>query len=158
MALRSAGDSLPAGILAVCPFADMTLSGESLRLADGKDPAANRDSLTFLAASYFQGHEPRDPLVSPLFGDFRLLPPLFLTAATNEALFDDTSRILHRAQAQGVDVTVELVDDSVHIYPLFPFLPETKQFVLALNGWSRRILQQSVTHLGPLEHPIAAHS
>jgi salicylate hydroxylase len=158
MALRSAGDSLPAGILAVCPFADMTLSGESLRLADGKDPAANRDSLTFLAASYFQGHEPRDPLVSPLFGDFRLLPPLFLTAATNEALFDDTSRILQRAQAQGVDVTVELVDDSVHIYPLFPFLPETKQFVLALNGWSRRILQQSVTNFGPLEHPIAAHS
>ncbi len=136
----------------------MTLSGESLRLADGKDPAANRDSLTFLAASYFQGHEPRDPLVSPLFGDFRLLPPLFLTAATNEALFDDTSRILQRAQAQGVDVTVELVDDSVHIYPLFPFLPETKQFVLALNGWSRRVLQQDVTDFGPLEHPIAAHS
>ena len=151
MALRSAGDPLPAGVLAVCPFADMTLSGESLRLADGKDPAANRDSLTFLAASYFQGHEPRDPLVSPLFGDFRLLPPLFLTAATNEALFDDTSRILHRAQAQGVDVTVELVDDSVHIYPLFPFLPETKHFVLALNGWSRRILQQNVTDFGSLE-------
>ena len=36
---------------------------------NGDDPAANRDLLTFMGASYFQGHEPTDPLVSPLFGD-----------------------------------------------------------------------------------------
>lgn len=127
-------------------------------MADGKDPAANRDSLTFLAASYIQGHEPCDPLVSPLFGDFSSLPPLFLTAATNEALFDDTRRIIRRAQALGVDVTVELADDSVHIYPLFPFLPETSKFLRALGVWSRRILHRDVTNVRSHDHSVAASS
>ncbi|MGL9622923.1 alpha/beta hydrolase fold domain-containing protein [Bradyrhizobium sp. U531] len=98
------------------------------------------------------------PVVSPLFDDFRLLPPLFLTAATNEALFDDTYRIHQRAQAQGVEVTVELVDDSVHIYPLFPFLCGDETVPAGLNRWSRRILQQVVTEFGPLEDPITVHS
>jgi hypothetical protein len=76
LALRTAGDALPAGILAVAPFTDLTLSGASVRAFSGDDPAANRDLLTFMGASYFQGHEPTDPLVSPLFGDLTGLPPL----------------------------------------------------------------------------------
>jgi len=78
LALRNAGDPLPAAIFAVAPFADLTLSGPSVRAFNGDDPAANRDLLTFMAASYFQGHEPTDPLVSPLFGDLAGLPPLFV--------------------------------------------------------------------------------
>ncbi len=140
MALRAAGDPLPAGIIAICPFADLTLSGASVRRFSGNDPAANRDGLTFLAASYFQGHEPRDPLVSPLFGDFHGLPPLFLTASEGEVLLDDTIRLAERAGAHGVDVTRELVADSVHVFPLFPWLPETATIMAAIGAWSRRIL------------------
>ena len=136
MAIRTAGDPQPAGIAAVCPFADLTLSGPTVREHSGDDPAANRDLLTFMAASYFQGHEPTDPMISPLFGDFRHLPPIFLTATEGEVLLSDTTRMAERAKQAGVDVTVRLVKDSVHVFPLFSFLPEAQGVMAAMAEWA----------------------
>lgn len=136
IALRHAGLPRPAGILAACPFADLTLSSESLTRFHGDDPAANRDMLSYLAASYFQGHEPTDPLVSPIFGDLHDLPPLLLTAATNEVLADDTTRLAARAKSAGVDVTVKLVNDSVHVFPMFAFLPEARETLDYFSTWA----------------------
>jgi salicylate hydroxylase len=141
--LRSAGLPLPAGILAVAPFTDLTLSGGSIRTFNGDDPAANRDLLTFMGASYFQGHEPTDPLVSPLFGDFSKLPPLYLTATEGEVLLDDTRRVAERAREAGVDVTLRIVEDSVHVYTIFPFLPETQATMQDVAEWSKRVLRRN---------------
>lgn len=141
MAIRTAGDPRPAGVIAVCPFTDLTLSGPSVQEYSGDDPAANRDLLTYMAASYFQGHEPTDPMVSPLFGDFRGLPPMFLTATEGEVLLSDTTRFAERAQQAGVDVTVRLVKDSVHVFTLFAFLPEAQNTMKLIEDWASRRLQ-----------------
>ena len=147
LALRHSDDPRPAGILAVAPFADLTLSGESNRLFNGDDPAANRDLLTFMGASYFQGHEPTDPLVSPLFGDLTGLPPLFVTATEGEVLRDDATRLAERARSAGVDVTLRLVEDSVHVYTIFPFLPETQSTMEEVSRWAERRLRRNDTQL-----------
>jgi salicylate hydroxylase len=145
LALRNAGEPLPAAIFAAAPFADLTLSGASVRAFNGDDPAANRDLLTFMGASYFQGHEPTDPLVSPLFGDLTGLPPLFVTATQGECLLDDTTRLAERAQKAGVDVTLRVVEDSVHVYTIFPFLPETRSTMEEVAAWARRNLRRNDT-------------
>ncbi len=145
LALRSAGEPLPAAIFAAAPFADLTLSGPTIKAFNGDDPAANRDLLTFMGASYFQGHEPTDPLVSPLFGDLAGLPPLFVTATQGEVLLSDTTRLAERAQKAGVDVTLRLVDDSVHVYTIFPFLPETKSTMEEVAAWAQRKLRRNDT-------------
>jgi salicylate hydroxylase len=145
LALRTAGDPLPGAILAVAPFTDLTLSGPSVRAFNGNDPAANRDLLTFMGASYFQGHEPTDPLVSPLFGDLAGLPPLFVTATQGEVLLDDTTRLAARAEKAGVDVTLRLVEDSVHVYTIFPFLPETQRTMQEVAIWAQQKLRRNDT-------------
>ncbi|MCC8952932.1 alpha/beta hydrolase fold domain-containing protein [Bradyrhizobium sp. Pear77] len=142
LALRNAGDPLPSAILAAAPFADLTLSGPTIRQFNGDDPAANRDLLTFMGASYFQGHEPTDPLVSPLFGDLTGLPPLFLTASRGEVLLSDTTRLAERAEQAGVEVTLRVVEDSVHVYPIFPFLPETQATMDEVAAWAQRHLRR----------------
>jgi hypothetical protein len=96
--------------------------------------------LAYLGASYFRGHEPTDPLVSPLHGDLAGLPPMFLTASDGEVLLSDTTRLVERAQKAGVDVTSRIVEDSVHVYTIFPFLPETASTMAAIgsglaSGW-----------------------
>ena len=136
MAIRGAGLPLPAGVFGACPYSDLTLSGHSLDEFEGMDPAANQEMLSYLAASYFQGHEPTDPMVSPLFGDFRGLPPMLLVAATNEVLRDDTTRLVERARADKVDVTLQMVDDSVHVFPIFNFLPEAQAAMAQLREWA----------------------
>jgi salicylate hydroxylase len=145
LALRHAREPLPAAILAVAPFADLTLSGSTIKAFNGDDPAASRDLLTFMGASYFQGHEPTDPLVSPLFGDFAGLPPLFVTATQGEMLLSDATRLAERAEKAGVDVTLRLVEDSVHVYTIFPFLPEAKSTMEEVAVWARRNLRRNDT-------------
>lgn len=137
LAIRNAGDPLPGGIIAIAPFADLTLSGESLKQENGSDPAAHRDLLTFMGASYFQGHEPTDPLVSPVFGDLSGLPPIFIAATRGEVLFSDATRLADRAERAGVQVTTQFVDDSVHVFTIFPFLPETQSTMEIIRAWSR---------------------
>src|SRR5258707_12011341 len=155
LALRNAGDPLPAAILAVAPFADLTLSGPSVRAFNGDDPAANRDLLTFMAASYFQGHEPTDPLVSPLFGDLAGLPPLFVAAAQGEVLLSDATRLAERAQKAGVEVTLRLIEDSDHVYPVFPFLPAPPSTMEEVAVWARQHLLPNDT--SPQNHQEYRH-
>jgi salicylate hydroxylase len=139
-ALRRAGLPLPAGVIAICPLTDLTLSGPSVKAHSGDDPAANREMLSNLVASYFQGHEPTDPMVSPLFAELADLPPVFLSAVEGEVLESDTTRFAQRARTAGANVTLKMVADSVHVFTLFPFLPETAETLEAIGQWSRQLL------------------
>jgi salicylate hydroxylase len=140
-ALRRAGLPLPAGVIAICPLTDLTLGGPSVMANSGDDPAANRETLSNLVASYFQGHEPTDPMVSPLFADLADLPPVFLSAVEGEVLESDTTRFAERAKTAGANVTLKMVADSVHVFTLFPFLPETSETLEEIGKWSRQLLR-----------------
>lgn len=140
-ALGRAGLPLPGGVIAICPLTDLTLGGPSVMANSGDDPAANRETLSNLVASYFQGHEPTDPMVSPLFADLADLPPVFISAVEGEVLESDTTRFAERAKAAGANVTLKMVADSVHVFTLFPFLPETADTLDAIGQWSRQLLQ-----------------
>jgi salicylate hydroxylase len=140
-ALRRAGLPLPEGVVAICPMTDLTLGGPSVKANSGDDPAANREALTNLVAGYFQGHEPTDPMVSPLFADLTDLPPVYLAAVHGEVLESDTTRFAERAKAAGANVSLKMVDDSVHVFTLFPFLPETAETLEAIGQWSRKLMQ-----------------
>jgi salicylate hydroxylase len=139
-ALRRTGLPVPAGVIAICPLTDLTLSGPSVKANSGDDPAANRETLSNLVASYFQGHEPTDPMVSPLFAELADLPPVFLAAVEGEVLESDTTRFAQRARTAGANVTLKMVADSVHVFTLFPFLPETAETLEAIGQWSRQLL------------------
>src|SRR5579864_1344871 len=141
-ALRRAGLPLPAGVIAICPLTDLTLGGPSVMANSGDDPAANRETLSNLVASYFQGHGPTDPMVSPLFADLADLPPVFLSAVEGEVLESDTTRFAERARTAGANVTLKMVADSVHVFTLFPFLPETAGTLEEIGQWSRQLLQK----------------
>jgi salicylate hydroxylase len=127
MSLRDDGDPLPAGIIAVSPLVDLTLKGESIDRLAGEDPIIDRDILTYMATSYFQGCNASNPLVSPLYGRFEGLPPLLVQAGRSEVLVSDATRLAEKAQRDGVDVTLDLYDERLHIFPLFPFLPKAAQ-------------------------------
>ena len=80
-------------------------------------------------ANHFLGDgDRRDPLASPLHADLTGLPPLLIIVGTAEVLLDDATRLHEKAEAEGVDSTLEVWDDMVHIWPWFaPFLPEGQQ-------------------------------
>lgn len=136
MRLRDLGRPLPAGIVAMCPMADFAITGESVDAAEGSDPICTRTMLTQMATNYLQGHDPRDPYVSPVHGHYTGLPPILVQAATNEALLSDAQRVAEGARAAGVDVEVDLYDDSVHVFQIFDFLPESQKALERIGSFA----------------------
>lgn len=128
LAIRDAGETLPAGAVAMSPWADLTLSGDSMTANADLDPAISGAALQGMAAAYLQGQDPEQPTASPLFGDLTGLPPLLVIAGDHEALRDDATRFAERARAAGVDVTLDIVEEMFHAFPITPdAFPEARE-------------------------------
>ena len=126
LALKERGAHLPDAAIALSPATDLTWSGESFSTRALADPALNAMLLPLITNIYLQGREAADvPLVSPLFGDLRGLPPLLLQVGDAEILLSDSTRFADRARAAGVVVALEVYPYMPHVFQGFaPFLPE----------------------------------
>lgn len=140
VAIRDAGLPCPAGIVVLSPLVDCSLSSPSIDRFQGKDPIIDRDLLTYMAASYFQSYSAKDPRVSPVYADLSGLPPLLIQASRNEVLVDDATRLGERARQAGVNVQLSLYDERLHVFSLFPFLPNAKRALEEIRGFVNGII------------------
>jgi acetyl esterase/lipase len=63
-----------------------------------------------------------------VFGDFTGLPPLYIIVGGREILLSDSIRVAEKADADGVEVILEIWYQMFHIFPFFAHvLPEAKQ-------------------------------
>jgi phosphinothricin tripeptide acetyl hydrolase len=119
VALRDAGDPVPAAGVCLSPWADLTQSGGTLSTNADIDPMVRAEDLDRWAAAY-RGEAPADaPAVSPLFADLAGLPPLHLEVGTAEVLLDDARRVATAARSAGVEVTVHEAEDMIHVWHFF---------------------------------------
>lgn len=131
VALRDAGEPLPAAAACMSPMTDLAKQGESMRTRAHLDPMVTPEVSGANAARYLgPDGDPRDPLGSPLYADLRGLPPLLIQVGTWEILHDDSTRFADRARAAGVDVTLEVWEEMIHIWPFYAqFFPEGQQAI-----------------------------
>ena len=127
---RDAGDPMAAAGVCISPWVDMEATGESMTTKAGVDPMVQKAGLLDMAANFLGDGDRHDPLAAPLHADLTDLPPLLIIVGTAETLLDDATRLHEKAEAAGVDSTLELWDDMIHIWPWFaPFLPEGQQAI-----------------------------
>lgn len=141
VALRDAGDPLPAAAVCMSPWADMEATGESMTTKVDEDPIISPALIKRFADWYVQGDDLRDPLASPIHADLSGLPPLLIQVGTAETLLDDANRIAEKAREAGVDVTLEPFDGLMHVFQLFgPMLPEAQEAVTTIGAFlSKRL-------------------
>lgn len=117
MGIRDAGLRAPDGAVTLSAWTDVTGSGGSVETRADTDPMISKGMLDWIAALVIpEGGDGRDSRLSPLFGDFSGLPPLLMQVGENEVLLDDTLVSAQKAQAAGVDVTVERWPDVFHVW------------------------------------------
>jgi epsilon-lactone hydrolase len=136
VALRDAGDPLPAAAVAISPWTDLALTGESLVTRADVDvmikPAGMRED----AETYLAGADPRHPYASPLYADLHGLPPILIHVGDAEVILDDSTRFAAKARAAGVDVTLEVWDQMPHVWHAFAgLLPESDQAIERIGSW-----------------------
>jgi acetyl esterase/lipase len=141
LSLRDAGLPMPAGAICLSPATDMTASGESFRTHAGDEVLLTVPFCRAVGPMYCGQTPPTAPLVSPLFGDLRGLPPLLVHVGTRELLLDDSVRLAERARAAGVDVTLKIWEGLWHAFQLFAVFPEARQAIAELGAFVRTRLE-----------------
>ena len=123
--LREASDPLPAATVLLSPLTDLEGTGDSIKTRREADPMIDPDGGPETARDYHPDGDLRDPLVSPLHADYTGLPPMLIQVGDAEVLLDDSTRVYRRAEEAGVDVTLEVNDEMIHVFQFFaPLLPE----------------------------------
>ena len=91
-----------------------TLTGASWETRAAADPYFTRSQAAELVRSYLGGHDPADPLVSPLYGELVGLPPIRVLVGDDEVLRDDSLRYVERAVAAGVNARADVWEGMAH--------------------------------------------
>ena len=117
------------------------MSGESATTRAGADPIIDPLSISAAALRYVGSADVRTPLASPLYADLAGLPQMLIQAGDAEVFLDDATRLAEKATAAGVDVTLEVWPEMVHVWHIFAaMLPEGQQAIDRIGEWVRQRL------------------
>jgi acetyl esterase/lipase len=119
LALREGGVPLPSCGYLMSPYVDLTLSGETLAGKRELDPLFTPEGLRARVPDYVGGADAADPLISPIFGDLRELPPLLIQVGSHEVLLSDALRLAGRAAISDVPVTLDVTPGVPHVFQAY---------------------------------------
>lgn len=126
LAVRNAGLRMPSAVVALSPWADLSLSGLSVLTNRRADTILEWESLFLCARYYLRKSNPCDAYASPAYASLANFPPVMVHAGANEILRDDASKLGDRAADASVPVSVEIYDGMGHLFQLDSSRKEAK--------------------------------
>ncbi len=140
---RDEGLPMPATGVCLSPWVDLTGTAASYETRGEIDPMVRKEDLQTMADHYLQGQDAKAPLASPLFADLKGLPPLLIQVGTAEVLFDEAVGLDRAARAAGVESTLEVWDDMIHVWHLFhPAMSEGRRAIARIGAYLNEVWQR----------------
>lgn len=140
LALRDERQPLPAAAACLSPWVDLMADGGSRVSRAKSDHVLTTADLQRSAALYLDGADAQTPLASPIYGDLTGLPPLLIQVGSDEVLLDDATRLAEKAQAAGVDASLEVWPGMFHVWQMVSvFVPEGRQALAGIGRFIDRV-------------------
>ncbi|HEX2394722.1 MAG TPA: alpha/beta hydrolase [Bacteroidales bacterium] len=130
LALKDRKIPQPKAAVAVSPWTDLTCSSDSYLTKNRVSPAPI-NSWNVFSRYYIGDNQSTNPLISPLFGDLKHLPPIFINSAVDDELYEDGEKFYLKAKESNVDITFRAGEGMVHCYPLLA--PMFREATEAMN-------------------------
>jgi monoterpene epsilon-lactone hydrolase len=125
--LREAGEPLPACLVCLSPWTDMTGNSKSIAVNADRDPMFVAEDIRRYADAYLGNQSPLDPLASPLLSDLAGLPPMLIQVGRNEVLLDDARSLDAKVRAAGGSSRLHIYEAVPHGWHFgAPFVPESR--------------------------------
>jgi monoterpene epsilon-lactone hydrolase len=127
---KQMGLPLPGAIAPGTPMADVTKTGDSFYTNELVDNVlVSRDGFCDAGVKvYAHGHDLKDSLLSPVYGDMHGFPPAILTTGTRDLLLSNTVRVHRKLRESGVEAQLEVFEGESHAqYQFDDRAPETKE-------------------------------
>lgn len=138
--LREKNLELPSAAVLMSPWTDLTASGASYEENYTKDPlfGNTRESMIY-NGEYYGSHDPAEPYISPLFGEFTGFPPMLFQVGSIEMLLSDTTEAAKKAREAGCEVKETIYDGMFHVFQMaMNKMPESEkaweEVALFVNG------------------------
>jgi epsilon-lactone hydrolase len=145
LALRDRARPLPAAAVMLSAWTDLTAQSDTYATRSEADSIHQR-TMILAAARHYLGEqsEASHPLASPLFGDLAGLPPLLLQVGDRETVLGDSTRFADKARTAGVEVTLEVYPDMIHVFQQFAdLIPEAQQAIDSIGCFLSRVWAQN---------------
>nr|AGT28466.1 esterase [Photobacterium sp. MA1-3] len=153
--LRDANLPMPAAAIMISPVTDMAVTGESAFKKCKDDPFFDLSTLLLMRNNYIGTQNPCDPDISPYYAQLHDLPPMFLTAGTEELLMDDSIRLAEKIGDADGDITLHVVKGVPHVYPLFYQLSEARDAIKLMASFVQEKYKEAKAEVKP-EHKEAS--
>ena len=158
--LRDKGRTLPAGILAISPWTDLTMSSESYRLNQKDDPSMTIERLKYFADCYTYGatvdskgrlhpivndnveddkKRKSDPRMSPLFDSMEKMPESLIFVGGDEIMYDDSVLMHERLLSAGCKSEIVVAPGLWHGYILYD-LPDREGDFDKISKFIKKII------------------
>jgi monoterpene epsilon-lactone hydrolase len=127
---KAEGLALPGAIAPGAPWTDMTKTGDTYFTNDMVDDVlvSNDGWLGDAAVLYANGHDLKDPMLSPVYGDVKGFPPTILTTGTRDLFLSNTVRMHRKLREAGVVADLLVFEALSHAQYLFDAdAPESKE-------------------------------
>jgi epsilon-lactone hydrolase len=116
LTIKAAGLPQPAGLFPISPWANLNQTGLSYDLMADRDFICNKADLQNWADQYLAGGDPKNPLASPIYGDFTGIAPMLIHVGSAEVLLSDALEIAEIAGLAGVSVELVIAPDMPHVF------------------------------------------
>jgi monoterpene epsilon-lactone hydrolase len=133
LALKQRGMAMPARLIALSPWTDLTMSGDTYETKRQADVSLSEDELR----EYMEAYAPDradDPLASPLLGDLTGLPPTVIYTGGDEILLDDSLRMALHLEEAGVSCRLSVAEGMWHAYVLYG-VPEANDALTEIQAF-----------------------
>ncbi len=138
--LKSRNRLLPAGLVLMSPWTDMTKRGASYTDCMNIDPMITTSYIDSCRKAYAPLEKDFSRVeYSPLFADFTGFPPTLVQVGTNEILKSDSTDLVEVMQEAGVFSTLEIYEDSWHVFQMMP-LKRAAKAMDAIGEFIHRII------------------
>lgn len=136
--LRREGRPLPAAMALFSPWADLLQTGPSYHALQEVDATLSAPELMQSALDYADGQEAllHDPMLSPIYADFRGFPPAQIHVGTGELLLSDAEQLSEGMRQAGVEVELLRWAGMCHVFQMFGF-PESRESLKAAGQFLR---------------------
>ena len=140
MMLRAKQDKLPmpGAIAPGTPMADVTKQGDTFQTNGMVDNVlVSVDGFCDAATVFYaHGHDLKDPMLSPVYGDLGGFPPTILSSGTRDLLLSNTVRTHQKLRRAGVEAFLQVFEGQSHAqFYRDDRIPEVKDAMTEIAGF-----------------------
>ena len=137
----------PLAAVALSPWTDLSLSGDTIETHQDRDPLLLAQHARKWAQWYHAEHDPKNPYISPLFGNFAEVAPTLIHVGTDEILLSDSLRLIDIAKKQDAPISVDIWDSMMHVWHFgWPYVPESRKAIVKIADFIQQQIVPDESH------------